>query len=84
MKGAATPGTQAADAVPLRGPAGPSEEPRSAWASEETVPLRVAAERVEAEERAERLRLVTGQRSVNSRKPIPSTRFSSVLTMFPQ
>jgi hypothetical protein len=62
MKGTATPGTQAVDAVPLRGAAGPSEERRSAWASEETVPLRVAAERVEAEERAERLRLVTGCR----------------------
>lgn len=62
MKGAATPGTQAADAVPLRGAAGPSEAPRSAWASEETVPLRIVAERVEAEERAERLRLVTGRR----------------------
>ncbi|MGB7587309.1 MAG: hypothetical protein WBM00_01230 [Solirubrobacterales bacterium] len=62
MKGAATPGTQAADAVSLRGAAGPSEEPRNAWASGETVPLRVAAERVEAEERAERLRLVTGRR----------------------
>jgi len=63
MRGAATPGTQVPDdAVPLRGVAGPSEEPRSAWASGETVPLRVAAERVEAEERAERLRLVTGCR----------------------
>lgn len=62
MKGATTPGTQAADAVPLRAAAEPSEEPRSAWASEETVPLRVAAERVEVEERAERLRLVTGRR----------------------
>ena len=62
MKGAATPGTQATDAVALRVAAGPSEEPRSAWASEETVPLRVAAERIEAEERAERLRLVTGRR----------------------
>jgi hypothetical protein len=62
MKVTATPGTQAADAVPLRGATGPSEEPRSAWASAETVPLRVAAERVEAEERAERLRLVTGRR----------------------
>lgn len=63
MKATATAGRQAADAVPLRGVAGPSEEPHSAWASEETVPLRVAAERVEAEERAERLRLVTGRRS---------------------
>ena len=67
MKGAATPGTQAADAVPLRGAAGPREEPRNAWASGETVPLRVAAERVEAEERAERLRLVTGQRRARRR-----------------
>jgi hypothetical protein len=62
MKETATAGRQAPDAVRLRGVAGPSEEPQSAWASEETVPLRVAAERVEAEERAERLRLVTGRR----------------------
>jgi len=62
MKGTAAPRTQAADEVPLRGAAEPSEERRSAWASEETVPLRIATERVEAEERAERLRLVTGYR----------------------
>lgn len=67
MKGAATPGTQAADAVPLRGATEPSEEPRSAWVSEETVPLRVVAERVETEERAERLRLVTGRRRARRR-----------------
>ncbi len=67
MKGTATAGRQAADAAPLRGAAGPSGEPQSAWASEETVPLRVAAERVEAEERAERLRLVTGRRRVRRR-----------------
>lgn len=60
MKGA-TPPLQEPDAVPLRKQER-SEEPRSAWASEETVPLRVAADRVEAEERAERLRLVTGRR----------------------
>jgi hypothetical protein len=70
MRGAATRGTQAADAVPLRGAAGPNEEPRSAWASEETVPLRVAAERVEAEERAERLRLVTGYRFRRNGYPV--------------
>ncbi len=60
MKGA-TRRLQEPDAVPLR-KRQPSEEPRSVWASEETVPLRIAAERVEAEERAERLRLVTGRR----------------------
>jgi len=60
MKGA-TPRLQKSDAVPLQ-KREPSEEPQSAWASGETVPLRVAAERVEAEERAERLRLVTGYR----------------------
>ncbi len=43
------------------------EEPQSAWASEETVPLRVAGERVEAEERADRLRLVTGRRRARRR-----------------
>jgi hypothetical protein len=62
MKGSATPETQAPDAVRLRGAAGPGEGPRSAWASEETVPLRIAAERVEAEERADRLALVIGGR----------------------
>jgi hypothetical protein len=60
MKGA-TRRLQEPDAVSLR-KRQPSEEPRSVWASEETVPLRIAAERVEAEERAERLRLVTGRR----------------------
>jgi hypothetical protein len=45
-----------ADKVPLE------EEPQMAWCFEEAVPLRVAAKRVEAAERAERLRLVTGQR----------------------
>ncbi len=62
MKGTTTPGGQELDAVSLRGREGPSE-PRSAWVSEETVPLRVAAERVEAEEREERLHLVTGRHS---------------------
>jgi hypothetical protein len=65
MKGAA-PRLQEPDAVPLQRRE-PSEEPRSAWASGETVPLRVAAERVEAEERAERLRLVTGRRRARRR-----------------
>lgn len=50
-------------AVPHRRMAGNDEEPRSAWASEETVPLRVATERVETEERADRLCIVTGRRS---------------------
>jgi hypothetical protein len=64
MKGAA-PRLQEPDAVPLR--RREPSEPRSAWASEETVPLRVAAERVEAEEQAERLRLVTGRRRTRRR-----------------
>jgi len=62
MKGMTTPSGQELDAVSLGGREGPSE-PRSAWVSEETVPLQLAAERVEGEERAERLRLVTGRRS---------------------
>jgi hypothetical protein len=65
MKGA-TPRLQEPDAVPLR-KREPREEPQSAWVSEETVPLRVAAERVEAEERAERLRLVTGRHRARRR-----------------
>ncbi len=47
--------------VPLRGgerPA-PSEKP-NAW--EDAVPMRIAAERTEAEEREARLRLVLGRR----------------------
>jgi hypothetical protein len=60
MKGSASSETQAPDAAPLRGVAEPDEGPRSAWASEETVPLRIAAERVEVEERADRLALVIG------------------------
>ena len=68
MKDVGAPGTQEPVAVPLRRSAGQDEEEQqSAWASEETVPLRVAAERVEAEERADRLRLVTGRR--RARRP---------------
>ena len=40
------------------------EAPRSAWVSEYAVPLRIWGERIEAEERAARLRLVTGRRSL--------------------
>lgn len=45
-------------AVPLRGSVG--EEPHGTW-TEDAVPLRVAGERIEAEERAARLRLVIGR-----------------------
>lgn len=62
MSEAVAPGRQEPVAVPLHRPDGRDEEPQSAWASEETVPLRVAAERVEAEEREERLALITGRR----------------------
>jgi hypothetical protein len=67
MRDAAAPEKQEPVAVPLHRPDGRDEEPHSAWASEETVPLRVAAERVEAEERADRLRLVTGRRRARRR-----------------
>lgn len=67
MSEAATPQAQEPEAVPLCKPGAPSVNPQSAWASAETVPLRVVAERVEAEERAERLRLVTGQRRARRR-----------------
>lgn len=62
MSKAATPRAQEPEAVPLYKSGAPSVKPQSAWRSAELVPLRVVAERVEAEERAERLRLVTGQR----------------------
>lgn len=54
---------QVEDAVPLRGtmPARAAAEEEAAGA-EEPVPLRPAFDRIEAEERAERLRLVTGRR----------------------
>ncbi|MGN6258331.1 MAG: hypothetical protein ACTHN3_11370 [Solirubrobacterales bacterium] len=58
-----TPQFQAEDAVPLRGSGrakGALEE--KAASAEEPVPLRPALDRIEAEERAERLRLVTGRR----------------------
>ena len=66
MKDAAATGKQEPVAVPLRKPDGQDEEAQSAWASEETVPLRVSSERVEAEERAARLGVVTGRRSRRS------------------
>ena len=66
MRDAAAPGKQEPVAVPLRRPDGRNEEPQSAWASEETVPLRVSSERVESEERAARLGVVTGRRSRRS------------------
>jgi hypothetical protein len=49
-------------AVPLRGSAPREEEPSSAPVAEEPVPLRLGAERVESEERAARLRILTGRR----------------------
>lgn len=51
------------EAVPLRGSAPPSPEAPTTEIDEEPVPLRLGAERVEAEERKERLRLLTGRRS---------------------
>jgi hypothetical protein len=53
------------EAVPLRKP-GADKEPRSAW-GEEAVPLRVVAERVEADEWEERLAVVTGRRRARRR-----------------
>jgi hypothetical protein len=67
MRDATAQGKQGPVAVPLRSPGGRDEEPQSAWVSEEAVPLRVAAERVEAEERADRLRLVNGRRRARRR-----------------
>jgi hypothetical protein len=64
MSDAAAPGKQEPVAVPLRRR---DEVPQSAWASEETVPLRVATERLEAGEREERLRLVTERGRVRRR-----------------
>jgi hypothetical protein len=61
---ATAPRTQDEKPVPLKGSAdpGPAEAGPNGWAAEEAVPVRIAAERAEAEERAERLRLVTGRR----------------------
>lgn len=53
---------QGEDAVPLRGTGAASQAPAERAGAEEPVPLRPAFDRVEAEERAERLRLVTGRR----------------------
>ncbi len=60
MRDAAAPGKQ--EPVTVR-PDRRDEELQSAWASEETVPLRVSSERVEAEERAARLGVVIGRHS---------------------
>jgi hypothetical protein len=49
-------------AIPPRRTVERSAELHGDWASEDTVPVRVAAERVEAVEQTERLRLVTGRR----------------------
>lgn len=51
---------QGEDAVPLRGTEAARQIPAERVGAEEPVPLRPAFDRVEAEERAERLRLVTG------------------------
>lgn len=48
--------------VPLRGSAPREPEASSAPVAEEPVPLRLGAERVESEERAARLRILTGRR----------------------
>lgn len=54
---------QAQDAVPLRSTGAARQAPEEeAAGTEEPVPLRPVLDRVEAEERAERLRLVTGRR----------------------
>ena len=63
MREAGAPETQEPIAAPLRRSAGRSKEQQDAWASKETVPLRVATERAEADERAARLCIVTGRRS---------------------
>jgi hypothetical protein len=62
MSEATTSRAREAEAVPLQKPDA-DVQTRSAWAAGEAVPLRVAAERVEAEERKERLALVTGRRA---------------------
>lgn len=51
------------EAVPLRRSAAPAEKTRDSSASEDPVPVRDSSERVEADERAARLRVVTGRRS---------------------
>lgn len=61
MSEATTSRAREPEQVPLRKPDA-GDEPQSAWAAGEAVPLRVAAERVEAEEREERLALITGRR----------------------
>ena len=49
-------------AVPLRGSAPSEEKQPSAPVAEEPVPVRLGAERIESEERAARLRILTGRR----------------------
>ncbi|HEY5709328.1 MAG TPA: hypothetical protein VIS51_08025 [Solirubrobacterales bacterium] len=66
MKATPVTGPREEAAVPLRGFVAGGEELHGTWA-EDTVPLRVAGERVEAEERAARLRLVTGRRRFSLR-----------------
>lgn len=61
MKAPPSAGPRDEAAVPLRGSVAGGQERRGTWA-EDTVPLRVAGERIEAEERVARLRLVTGRR----------------------
>lgn len=65
MSNAATRGTPATEAVPLRTVTAPSEA-SDTW-THDTVPLRLRAERAEEAERAERLRLLIGQRRARQR-----------------
>jgi hypothetical protein len=51
------------EAVPLRRSAPAAEKRRDSSVSEDPVPVRDSSERVEADERAARLRVVTGRHS---------------------
>lgn len=51
------------DAVPLRTLVAAAEKTRGSSASEDPVPVRDSSERVEADERAARLRVLTGRHS---------------------
>jgi hypothetical protein len=63
MESERTPPFHAEDAVPLRGAGSASEAAEEKGPSaDEPVPLQPALDRADAEERAERLRLVTGRR----------------------
>ena len=66
MSDATTSRAPEPETVPLRKTMG-GEKPPNAWAAGEAVPVRIAAERAEAEEREERLALVTGRRRARSR-----------------